>query len=147
MMRYWLQASLILDFVWVGLTILGILRRGTRMVRQATICLSDRSILKIEDEKMHFELLLRSFKDPRYTKINGKPFFLIYDPVSVPKEYLDNFRKWTKEAGFPDLYLVGEITKSNYIKPMLREKGFDAVVYQCDSTILAMTHCLEKWVR
>lgn len=84
----------------------------------------------IEDEKMHFELLLRSFKDPRYTKINGKPFFLIYDPVSVPKEYLDNFRKWTKEAGFPDLYLVGEITKSNYIKPMLREKGFDAVVYQ-----------------
>ena len=79
---------------------------------------------------MHFELLLRSFKDPRYTKINGKPFFLIYDPVSVPKEYLDNFRKWTKEAGFPDLYLVGEITKSNYIKPMLREKGFDAVVYQ-----------------
>lgn len=28
------------------------------------------------------------------------------------------------------MYLVGEITKSNYIKPMLREKGFDAVVYQ-----------------
>ena len=49
---------------------------------------------------------IRSVSYTHLTKIEGKPFFLIYDPVSVPKEYIDNFRKWTKEAGFPDLFLV-----------------------------------------
>lgn len=84
----------------------------------------------IDDERLHFEILLKSFKDNRYIKICGKPFFLIYDPVSIPQEYIDNFRKWTKEAGFPDIYLVGDITTKTGIKDQLIKKGFNAVVYQ-----------------
>lgn len=60
----------------------------------------------IEDEKMHFAFLLKAFKDSRYLKIDGSPLLVIYDPKSLPQEYLDYFRKWTIEAGFPDLFLI-----------------------------------------
>lgn len=84
----------------------------------------------IEDERMHFEFLLRAFKDSRYVKVDGKPFFYIFDPVNVPDEYLRNFRQWTKDAGFPDLYLVANITHPSVKKDMLLTRGFDAVTYQ-----------------
>ena len=32
----------------------------------------------IDDEKMHFTFLLKAFKDPRYVKIDNKPFLLIF---------------------------------------------------------------------
>ena len=84
----------------------------------------------IEDEKMHFEFLLKAFKDNRYIKIDGKPFLYIFDPVSIPQEYLDNFRRWTKEAGYPDLYMVANITSAKYTKAEMLARGFDAVTYQ-----------------
>lgn len=84
----------------------------------------------IEDEKMHFDFLLKAFKDDRYVKIDGKPFLYIFDPVAIPQEYLDNFRKWTKDAGFVDLYLVANITSAQVSKTDIMNKGFDAVTYQ-----------------
>ena len=39
----------------------------------------------IDDEKMHFAFLLKAFKDPRYVKIDNKPFLLIFDPISIPE--------------------------------------------------------------
>lgn len=84
----------------------------------------------IEDEKMHFEFLIRAFKDSRYVKVDGKPFFYIFDPVNIPDEYLINFRQWTKETGFPDLYLVANISHPNVKKEDLIARGFDAVTYQ-----------------
>lgn len=84
----------------------------------------------IEDEKMHFEYLLKAFKDHRYTKVNGAPLLLIFDPQTLPDEYIKNFRKWTKEAGFPDLYLVTNIFHPSMKKDELLAKGYNAVVYQ-----------------
>lgn len=84
----------------------------------------------LEDEKMHFEYLLKAFKDERYVKIDGMPFLYIFDPVSIPDEYLTNFRKWTKEAGFKDLYLVANISHPSIKKEQLLSRGFNAVNYQ-----------------
>jgi lipopolysaccharide biosynthesis protein len=83
----------------------------------------------IEDEKMHFQYLIKAFKDPRYVKIDNCPFFHIFDPDSLPQEYLDNFRKWTKEAGFKDLFLVAKIFSNQKPQDYL-DKGYSAVTIQ-----------------
>lgn len=84
----------------------------------------------IEDEKMHFKFLLRAFKDERYTKVNGAPLLFIFDPIHIPEDYLINLRKWTIEAGFPNLYLVANIPGPQVRKEDMLKKGFNAVVYQ-----------------
>ena len=84
----------------------------------------------LEDEKMHFQFLLKAFKDERYVKIDNCPFLFIFDPLAIPDEYIQNFRKWTKEAGFKDLYLVANITKPEQKKEDFLKRGFKAVSYQ-----------------
>ena len=81
----------------------------------------------IEDARAHFDFLLRAFKDNRYLKIDGKPFLFIFDPRTLPAEYIVHFHKWAKEAGFDGVYLVANIRpfdrKEEYIK-----MGYSAVV-------------------
>lgn len=84
----------------------------------------------IEDEKMHFEFLLKAFNDHRYFKVNGKPLLYIFDAISIPQDYIINLKKWTKEAGFPGLYLVANITQEKISKEEMFNKGFDAVTFQ-----------------
>ncbi len=84
----------------------------------------------IEDEKMHFEFLLKAFKDERYVKVDGCPLLYIFDPITLPIEYLKNFRKWVKDAGFPDLYIVANISSKKYSREEILRKGYDAVSYQ-----------------
>lgn len=72
----------------------------------------------IEDEKMHFAFFLKAFKDKRYVKVNGAPLLYIFETTKIPDDYLIHLRQWTKEAGFPDLYLVGNIPGDNLdVKP------------------------------
>lgn len=84
----------------------------------------------IDDEKLHFDFLCKAFRDTRYIKIEGKPLLYIFDPVSIPDEYLSNFRRWTKEAGFPDLFLVANISSQNIHREDMIKRGFNAVNYQ-----------------
>lgn len=83
----------------------------------------------VDDARKHFEYLLKAFKDPRYVKIEGKPFLLIFDPIQLPKSYIDLFRSWVKLNGFPDLYIVANTSDINKSKDYFLEQGFDAVSY------------------
>ena len=83
----------------------------------------------IEDEKMHFNFLLKAFKDNRYFKVDGRPFLFIYKPDDLPEEYVRNFRKWTIEAGFPNIYLVANVWGNDHTVEEFREKGYDAITY------------------
>lgn len=83
----------------------------------------------VEDAKMHFNYLLKAFRDERYVKIDGKPYLFIYDSVTLPQLYIDNFKKWTIEAGFPDLFIVANVNNRDIPKETLLDKGFDAVCY------------------
>lgn len=84
----------------------------------------------MDDEKMHFAFLLKAFKDDRYIKVDGMPLLFIFDPVGLPQEYVDNFKKWTVEAGFPGLYLVANISSLKFAKSQFLNNGYDAVSYQ-----------------
>ena len=84
----------------------------------------------IEDEKMHFEFLLKAFKDSRYVKVDGKPLLYIFAPRDLPTEYIRNFRRWAKDAEFPDLYLVANVQDLRLSKQEILSLGYDAVSYQ-----------------
>lgn len=79
-----------------------------------------------EDMRMHFEFLLKAFRDERYVKIDGAPLFLIYDGETFPIEYLRNLKTWTREAGFPDLYMISK--QDIFIsRKQLLDMGYNAV--------------------
>ncbi|MBD9052246.1 MAG: lipopolysaccharide biosynthesis protein, partial [Holdemanella biformis] len=73
----------------------------------------------IDDAKAHFELLLKAFKDERYVKVDGKPYLFIFDPVALPQEYVECFKKMSVEAGFPGIYLVANVSDSSIKKEVM----------------------------
>ena len=84
----------------------------------------------LEDEKMHFAFLLKAFKDPRYVKVDGRPLLYIFAPYQVPQGYLDHLKQWTKDAGFPGLYLVANKVDLHHTEQDAFDMGYDAVSYQ-----------------
>lgn len=62
------------------------------------------------DDKRFMDDILPYMKDDRYIKINGKPVLSIYRCDMFTKKrfclLIENFRKYAKEAGFPDLYIM-----------------------------------------
>ena len=79
---------------------------------------------------MHFSYLLKAFHDKRYIKVGGKPLLVIYDPVSIPKAYLDRFQQMAKEAGFEGIFTVCYLGRPEMDKDEFIAKGFDMVMYQ-----------------
>lgn len=85
----------------------------------------------IKDAQMHFEYLLKAFRDERYVKIEGKPLLYIFDPFSLPNEYIDLFREEARRSGFPDIYLVANLNDSSLDCDDFTINGkYDAVSYQ-----------------
>ena len=80
-----------------------------------------------DDARQHFNFLLKAFKDDRYVKVNGCPFFYIFKPDDVPSTYLTWFRQWAKEAGFKDLYLVANAWGKNSLEHY-QSMGYQAVI-------------------
>lgn len=78
-----------------------------------------------EDDRAHFECLLRAFKDPRYLRVEGKPVFMVYEPEDLPdsRAFCDQWRQWAVEAGLPGLYLIAEHRNPYWDAP---GAGFDA---------------------
>ncbi|QFJ56296.1 glycoside hydrolase family 99-like domain-containing protein [Pseudobutyrivibrio xylanivorans] len=59
----------------------------------------------ITEWKAHFDYLLPFFKDDRYIKVDGKPFFVIYraEAVTNLNDMLDTWDQMAKENGFPGM--------------------------------------------
>lgn len=81
----------------------------------------------IDDHRAHFDTLLPAFRDPRYLRVNDKPFFAIYRPMEIPqvREFTDLWRRWAVEAGLKGLHLVG-VETILYPDWNHRAYGFDA---------------------
>lgn len=63
-----------------------------------------------DDHRRHFDALLEAFHDPRYLRVDGKPFFLLYRPKQIPDldRFVDLWRTLADEAGLPGLFFVGQ---------------------------------------
>ncbi|WP_298435880.1 glycoside hydrolase family 99-like domain-containing protein [Geobacter sp.] len=62
-----------------------------------------------EDYLAHFYTLLKAFSDSRYVTVDGKPLFLIFDPMNIPEieKLTDFWRELALKSGLKGLYLVG----------------------------------------
>lgn len=87
-----------------------------------------------DDHARHFDWLTTAFADRRYLTVNGKPLFVVFQPLEIPnvKDVTDFWRQRALSAGFPGLYLVG-IRHENVFSlasdsPVWKpeEHGFDA---------------------
>ena len=86
------------------------------------------------DDVGHIQFLITHFfNDPRYIKVDNKPFILVYRPSLLPdsKATIARWRAEVKAAGFPDLY-IGYVQQAGYkVDPI--ELGFDcAIEFQPD---------------
>ena len=82
-----------------------------------------------EDDLAHIAWLLPLLKDPRAIRVDGKPLLLIYRPFDLPEPERTTalWRKQAKNAGLPDLHIVGMETV--FYPPVdLRAFGFDATL-------------------
>ncbi len=63
-----------------------------------------------DDERAHFNSLLRAFQDSRYIKVDGKPLLYIYRPLKIPEsqKLFERWRLWASREGLPGLYIVGK---------------------------------------
>jgi len=80
-----------------------------------------------EDDRTHILSLLPVFKDKRYIRVNGKPFFLVYRTENMPDpaRTAEIWREEARKAGIGELFLcrVESIEKCDP-----HEIGFDAAV-------------------
>ena len=78
----------------------------------------------------HYHYVRRAFKDERYLKLDGKPIFVIWDPLALPTsfDYLSVWRDLAKKDGFPDIHFIG-FTYFNDKVERIRFLGFDDVIF------------------
>lgn len=84
-----------------------------------------------DDYVNHFNWCLKAFKDPRYIKVDGKPFFLLYDALALPdhKQFFELWNQLARENGFPGIHFVGLTPSWDYQIEEQFKLGYDAVVH------------------
>ena len=62
-----------------------------------------------EDDVNHFMDLLPAFNDERYIRIDGKPVFVLYEPMYHPhvRLWIDTWRELALKHGLPGIFFVG----------------------------------------
>jgi lipopolysaccharide biosynthesis protein len=80
-----------------------------------------------EDHRAHFETLLPAFRDNRYVSVDGKPLFMIYDPLNISdlKNVIEFWRDMAHKSGLPGLHLVANMYRRDF---RYEQFGFDAAV-------------------
>ena len=83
-----------------------------------------------EDIIAHFNNVLPAFKDKRYITKEGKPLFLIYDPIGLPdaKHFMDMWRNMAIKAGLPGIHFIGLQNADISHYQEVFDLGFDALV-------------------
>lgn len=93
----------------------------------------------VEDYTAHFMALLPAFKDKRYTRVNGKLFFMITGPMDFDSAlFIRTWRQLAKDNNLGDFYFVG-MTADSRNKNEIISKGYDAI---CNIDLLNIHHNL-----
>lgn len=102
-----------------------------------------------QDDADHIRFLCQHFfSDPRYIRVDDKPFFVVYRPALNQQmdKTLDTWRRIAVEMGFKGLYLGFMYTKDNDVT--IERSGFDcAIDFQPDFGDLSPRIRADIWSR
>ncbi len=81
-------------------------------------------------EREHLRALAPAFADPRYVRVDGKPFFLVYRAAKLPdaRRTTDLWRDEAARLGLGDLYLARVDSQAEETRVHPGEQGFDTAV-------------------
>jgi hypothetical protein len=81
-----------------------------------------------DDHRVHFNSVLRAFRDPRYVKVDGRPVFVVFEPVFLPDmpRFSGLWRELAAKSGLPGLHLLGGRGPGSAWKPHV--DGFDGAI-------------------
>lgn len=81
------------------------------------------------DCEKHFEAVLPAFKDKRYITVDGKPLFVLFEPLSIPnaKQYLEKWQRMAKNEGLKGIHFVGLTKGWENELPKYWESGVNAL--------------------
>lgn len=90
--------------------------------------LIDQTYGGIEDYTQHFYDVLPAFKDKRYTRVGGKPFFMVYSPFEIPdsREFIDCWQNLAVKNGLEGIHFVAHTYKPEETDILL-SMGYNAV--------------------
>lgn len=82
-----------------------------------------------DDYMSHFYTLLTAFQDERYLKVDGKPIFLVYDPLENPdmRLFIDLWNNLAINNGFPGIHFIGLCKGWSTDVDKILALGFDSV--------------------
>ena len=82
-----------------------------------------------EDDLAHIRHLANVFEDPRYIRIDGKPFFLVYNSPLLPDESrtIETWREEAHRLGIGDLYL-GRVESHDSASWWKNDANFDVTI-------------------
>lgn len=80
-----------------------------------------------EDDLNFIKSLTPFFSDPRYIRVEGKPFFIVYRPQHLPdsKKSIETWRTHCREVGIGEIHICCALTHGNMDH---RSFGFDSGV-------------------
>lgn len=80
----------------------------------------------LDDYDRHYAALAPAFKDPRYTTIDGKPLFLVYQPAQLPDSQLliERWNVLAQRDGLPGIHFLA--MSNQLLLPSL--EFFDGIV-------------------
>ncbi|EKN11146.1 glycosyltransferase WbsX family protein [Parabacteroides johnsonii] len=80
------------------------------------------------DYEQHFYDVLPAFLDQRYIKVDGKPFFLIFDPMNIPnsQQFIDIWQNLALKNGLKGIHFVAHTYLPEKVNELL-SLGYDAV--------------------
>ena len=108
---------------------------NTKVTKGTNRLLIEQSFPGDKDIRMHYEYVLKAFKDPRYIKVGNKPFFMIYIADDIPDNFISLWNKWAIEDGFDGIYFVANIKIDASVKEYIN-KGFSSVIKARTSAII-----------
>lgn len=84
----------------------------------------------LQDHEAHFHAVVEAFQDPRYIRVDGRPVFLVWEPMSVPDNaaFMDCWNRLARQHGLPGIHFIGFTYEKRLIDAILAA-GYEAVVY------------------
>ncbi|MDR3128922.1 MAG: glycoside hydrolase family 99-like domain-containing protein [Tannerellaceae bacterium] len=87
-----------------------------------------------EDYVKHFHAVLPAFKDKRYIQVDGKPLFVVFDPLNIPDSpyFIVKWNELAKQNGLEGIHFAGN---SEYSR--IQKKGFERFYFPSQASIFS----------